>query len=203
MAIKNLLFDLGGVLLNINYHKTREAFEQLGYHDFDKMYSQYSVDELFENLEIGKVSNEDFYHKMRQANANQLSDEQISKAWNSMLLDFRKESLAFLKTLSEKYNVFLFSNTNAIHLQAFKKILKEDTGEELDDFFKKAYYSHLINLRKPNKNAFEFILKDAGIAAEETLFIDDSYPNIEAAAALGLKTHLLLPEERIENLPGL
>ncbi len=199
-TIKNLLFDLGGVLLNINYHKTREAFEQLGYHDFDKMYSQYSVDELFENLETGKISNEDFYHRIKQGNANELSDHQITMAWNSMLLNFRKESLALLKELAKKYNIYLFSNTNAIHLAAFHSLLKDETGESLDDYFKKAYYSHLINLRKPNKDAFEFILNDAGIAAEETLFVDDSYPNIEAAAALGFKTHLLLPEERIEYL---
>ncbi len=198
---KNIIFDLGGVLLNINYHKTLQAFKDLGYTNFDEMYSQYTADALFEDLETGKVSADDFYNKLLKGKEAHITKQQLAHAWNNMLLDFRTSSLQFLKELSKEFQIFLLSNTNEIHLAAFDEILKEQTGlQSIDGFFKKAYYSHRVNLRKPNKNIFEFVLQDAGITAEETLFIDDSWNNIETAAAMGFKTHLLLPGETIEQL---
>lgn len=198
---KNILLDLGGVLLNINYHKTLQAFKDLGFHDFEAMYSQYTADALFENLETGKVSEDDFYKKIMQGKEQHITRPQVAFAWNNMLLDFREESLEFLKELSKKYSLYLLSNTNEIHLNAFEQILKMQTGlESLDQFFTKAYYSQKVGLRKPNADIFEFVLADAGISAEETLFVDDSWNNIEAAKALGFKTHLLLPGETIKQL---
>lgn len=198
---KNILFDLGGVLLNINYHKTQEAFKELGFHDFEEMYTQYTADALFEELETGKVSADEFYTKIMKGKAEHITRPQVAFAWNNMLLDFREKSLEFLEKIAERYGLYLLSNTNEIHLSAFEQILKNQTGlESLDKFFTKAYYSHRVNLRKPNNDIFEFVLADAGIKAEETLFIDDSWNNIEAAKKLGFKTHLLLPGETIENL---
>lgn len=199
--IKNILFDLGGVLLNIDYYKTKEAFEALGYTNFSEMYSQYTADALFEDLETGKLSNELFYEKLMACNPNNVSEADIRTAWNKMLLSFRKESLAFLPKLAQQYQLYLLSNTNAIHLEAVEQLFAEETDyPSLDSFFTKAYYSHRINLRKPHKEAYEFVLKDAGISPEETLFIDDSYNNLEAAQALGIRTRLLLPEERVEHI---
>lgn len=198
---KSIIFDLGGVLLNINYHKTLEAFKELGYEDFEKMYSQYTADALFEDLETGKISADDFYSKILKGKESAITRPQVTFAWNNMLLNFRIKSLEFLKELAKQYDLYLLSNTNEIHLNAFEKLLKMETGmASLDHLFTKAYYSHRINLRKPNDTIFEFVLKDAGIKAEETLFIDDSWNNIEAAKALGFKTHLLLAEEKIEDL---
>lgn len=198
---KNIIFDLGGVLLNINYGKTLQAFKDLGYTNFEEMYSQYTADVLFEDLETGKIAADDFYNKLLKGKEAQITKPQLAHAWNNMLLDFRTESLQFLKELAQDYQIFLLSNTNEIHLTAFDAILKAQTGlQSIDGFFTKAYYSHRVNLRKPNKNIFEFVLQDAGIAAEETIFIDDSWNNIETAAAMGFKTHLLLPGETIEQL---
>ena len=130
-----------------------------------------------------------------------VTEAQIDEAWNSMLLHWRAASLSFLETLSKKYKIFLLSNTNDIHLQAVVKLLKEQTGREsIDELFTAAYYSHKINYRKPNADIFEFVLKDAGIKANETLFIDDLENNIETAAVLGFKTHQLLAGEIIEGL---
>ncbi|MCP9751240.1 HAD family phosphatase [Ferruginibacter sp. HRS2-29] len=198
---KNILFDLGGVLLNINYHNTQQAFKDLGFHDFEEMYTQYTADALFDDLETGKVSADEFYDKIMEKRGEGITRPQVTFAWNNMLLDFRESSLGFLEKLSERYKLFLLSNTNEIHLDAFEEILKRQVGlESLDKFFSKAYYSHRVKLRKPNRDIFEFVLADAGIKAEETLFIDDSWNNIEAAKKLGFKTHLLLPGEMIENL---
>ncbi len=200
-ALKNIIFDLGGVLLNIDYRKTADAFVQLGYDEFDKMYGQFTADELFTKLETGKVSNDDFYQVLISARKKEVSESDIKSAWNRMLLNWRTESLAFLETLSAIYKIYLLSNTNAIHLEAFNDILrKTNSMESIDHLFTKAYYSHEINFRKPNADIFEFVARDAGILPGETLFIDDSENNIKTAAGLGFKTHLLLAGEQIEGL---
>ena len=192
---------MGNVLFSIDYKKTEDAFEALGYNNFSEMYSQFTADALFEKLETGKITTEEFYKKMISSHEGVVNEKQITEAWNSMLLQWRLESLAFLKTLSKKYKLYLLSNTNEIHLTAVNNLLKQETGKDgIDDLFTKAYYSHKINFRKPNVDIFEFIAKDAGIDPQETLFIDDLENNIETATALGFKTHLLLESETIEEL---
>ena len=199
--IKNIIFDLGGVLLNIDYNKTKTAFQDLGYADFEKMYSLSKANNFFDNLETGHISEPAFYEYMIAASEGKISKEAIRDAWNAMLLDFREESMVFLKQLIRHKNIFLLSNTNIIHQQAFEQSLKIQTGAaSLDSFFTKAYYSCHVGMRKPNEDIFRFVLQDAGIIAEETLFIDDLYGNVETANKLGIKTHLLVPGEVIESL---
>ena len=199
--IKNIIFDLGGVLLNIDYNKTKTAFQDLGYADFEKMYSLSKANNFFDNLETGHISEPAFYEYMIAASEGKISKEAIRDAWNAMLLDFREESMGFLKQLIRHKNIFLLSNTNIIHQQAFEQSLKIQTGAaSLDSFFTKAYYSCHVGMRKPNEDIFRFVLQDAGIIAEETLFIDDLYGNVETANKLGIKTHLLVPGEVIESL---
>lgn len=200
-SIKNVLFDLGAVLMNIDYNKTTKAFQNLGYKDFEKMYSQFKANNVFDDLETGHITEAEFFEYMLKAAVSDISKEQITTAWNSMLLDFRIESLKFLEQLKNTHQLFLLSNTNVIHKTAFDEIFKTQTGyPSLDVFFTKAYYSHKIGFRKPNEDIFKYVLKDAGIVADETLFIDDINMNIETAQKLGFHTHLLLPGEKIENL---
>jgi HAD superfamily hydrolase (TIGR01509 family) len=199
--LKNILFDMGNVLFSIDYKKTEDAFVELGYGNFSQMYSQFTADALFEKLETGKISTEDFYTKLIASHPEKITEQQITNAWNGMLLHWRMESLEFLKILAKKYKLYLLSNTNDIHLAAVNNMLKMETGKEsIDDLFTTAYYSHKINLRKPNADIFEFIAKDAVINPQETLFIDDLKNNIATAAQLGFKTHLLLEGETIEGL---
>lgn len=200
-SIKNIIFDLGGVLLNIDYNKTTTAFKNLGYTDFEKMYSMIKANNVFDNLETGHLTESSFYEYMLGSADTRVSENEITNAWNAMLLDFRTESLQFLKQLSQQHNLFLLSNTNQIHKAAFELNLKKQTGyPTLDVFFTKAYYSHLVGMRKPNEDIFKFVLDDSGIIASETLFIDDLYNNIATAANLGFKIHQLLPGEKIEDL---
>jgi putative hydrolase of the HAD superfamily len=199
--IKNLLFDLGGVLLNIDYSKTADAFKKLGVRQFDDMYSQAGANNLFESLETGKISEENFYNSIQQYCYPSTTQQQLEAAWNAILVNFRKESLNYLEQLKKKYNVYLLSNTNSIHLKAFHKMYTEETGKpNLDDYFIKAYYSHKIQMRKPYKETYHFVLNDAGIIANETLFIDDSIVNIEGAKEAGLGVHHLLSNQMIENI---
>jgi glucose-1-phosphatase len=199
--LKNIIFDLGAVLINIDYKKTEAAFIKLGFENFEAMYSQFAADAVFEKLETGKISNEDFYNSLIAVNKENITPLQIKNAWNEILLDWRLESLQYLEILSATYKLYLLSNTNAIHQEAFFESLKKEAGiTNFNSFFTKAYYSHEIHLRKPNKNIFEFVAKDASIKMDETLFIDDSANNIDTAKLLGFKTHLLLQGEKIEGL---
>jgi glucose-1-phosphatase len=199
--LKNIIFDLGAVLIDIDYKKTEQAFIKLGYDNFETMYTQYTANPIFQQLEKGEISNEYFYETISSLNKNTVTANEIKSAWNAILLQWRKDSLTFLHEISKEYNIYLLSNTNAIHQEAFFESLKLETGiNDFNALFTKAYYSHEVHLRKPNNDIFEFVIKDASLIAEETLFIDDSYNNIDSAKALGFKTHLLLPTERIELL---
>ncbi len=199
--IKNLLFDLGGVLLNIDYHKTAAAFKQLGVTKFDDLYSQTEANHLFEALETGQITEADFYASLQLYCTPETSKEQIERAWNAMLLNFRIGSLLRLKELRGQYNIFLLSNTNSIHLKAFNNIFdKEIKQSRLDDYFITAYYSHIIKMRKPYPATYQFVLNHAGLEAQETLFIDDSVNNIEGAKQAGLQVHHLLPGSNIEDI---
>ncbi len=199
--IKNLLFDMGAVLINIDYNKTIHAFQEIGINDFGTQFSQTTASPIFESLETGKITEVAFYQQIQSQCSNTVDSTAIKNAWNAILEDFRKESMDFLFTLKKEYRLFLLSNTNAIHLDEVNLILQKQLGvNQVDDYFEKAYYSHKVGMRKPNADIFEFVLEDANINAAETLFIDDTQMNIDTATTLGFKTHLLLPKERIELL---
>ncbi|MEP7255589.1 MAG: HAD family phosphatase [Ferruginibacter sp.] len=198
---KNIIFDLGGVLLDIDFKKSIDAFESLGIENFEEMFSQFKADELFEKLETGMLSEQEFYSAIKKRTKADITDEDIAQAWNALILDFRTESLDFLEKLAPQYNLYLLSNTNAIHLRYFQQSFKKQTGKPLlDEYFIKAWYSHEVKLRKPGTAIFEFILLAENLVAAETLFIDDTLINIETAKNMGLRTHHLKPTERIESI---
>lgn len=200
-ATKNIIFDLGGVLLDIDYQKTIDAFEDQGLTHFEAMFSQFKADELFAKLETGHISEAAFYAAVKERATIPLSNEQIDHAWNALILNFRVNSLEVLEKLSAEYKLYLLSNTNSIHLKCFKEMFTRETGKPtLDAYFTKSWYSNEVGLRKPSAGIYEFVLQDENLEAEETLFIDDTWINIEAAQKLGFKTHHLLPTERIELL---
>ena len=199
--IKNIIFDLGGVLLNIDTSRTNEAFAELGVPGFGNSYSLQKADPLFDELERGKLPEQGFYEGIRKIAGIPLADEDIRNAWNALILDFRMGSIQYLDGLRQRYDLYLLSNTNAIHYAAFQQSFMAQAGHRhFDDHFIKAYYSHQLGYRKPEKEIYNHMLQDAGILAAESLFIDDLLKNTEAAAALGINTRQLLPGERIETL---
>ncbi|OYY99818.1 MAG: hypothetical protein B7Y37_12790 [Sphingobacteriia bacterium 28-36-52] len=193
--IKHIIFDLGGVFLNIDFQLTNQAFVDLGVLQFNEMFTQHFSNPLFELLETGRISEEEFYTAFRKESKTTLSNEQIKRAWNALLLDFPKERIDWLKEISKKYRIFLFSNTNQIHYDCFIERFKmQHPGLDFDSLFIKAYYSQNLGLRKPYPESFRAILEEQSLHAGETLFIDDTIKNIEAAQELGLQTiHLKAP----------
>lgn len=200
-TVKNIIFDLGGVFVGIDYSKTQQAFTRLEVQDFHTYYTQYHASDLFEALETGKLEAEEFYNHFRNHLNTTLRDEQIEEAWNALIGSFYPDRLAWLDSIRHRYKVFLLSNTNVIHYEALMKIYREQTGkDDFDDYFIKAYYSHRIGLRKPYAEAYEHVLKEQGLVAAETLFIDDTLPNIEGARNAGLQTLHLLPGASLTGL---
>lgn len=186
--IENIIFDLGGVILDIDYNRTRKGFEDLGVTHFDEMYSQANANQLFQKLETGQISNDDFFNELDKTTNLGLSPQQIRTAWDAMLLDFRESSLGFLEEIKPKYNTYLFSNTNFIHMKAFHKIFhSKERAHPFNDYFDKAFYSCEIGLRKPDAESYQWILDHLGIKADKTLFIDDSIQNVEAAKQVGMQ----------------
>lgn len=194
-SIKNIIFDLGGIFMNLDFKLTERAFVELGITQFSAMYSQHHSNDLFEQLETGKITAGEFYEVFRKESKSQLTNEQIKTAWNALLLDFPAERLEWLDVIRHKYKVYLFSNTNIIHYDAFMEILSNNNGcTYFNTYFLKAYYSHQLGLRKPYRESYQKILEEQGLLAAETLFIDDTAKNIEGAQNAGLQTiHLVAP----------
>lgn len=190
--IKNIIFDLGGVLVNIDYTLTTEAFKQLNpalANNIDAVYSANENKDVFEALETGKITPDAFRETLKQQMPPHITDTHIDSAWNAMLLNFPPERIELLKTLSKKYRIFLLSNTNAIHIAAFYDYMRKTN--QLDTFltvFEKIYYSHEIKMRKPNTEIFEFVLNENNLVSQETLFIDDSKEHTEGAKQTGINT---------------
>jgi putative hydrolase of the HAD superfamily len=197
--IKNIVFDLGGVILNIDFNKTAAAFTALGVKNFDQYFSQVYADPLFKKLETEKTAGA-FYDRVRSAASITASNEEIDTAWNALLQDFPEKRIKKLQQLSTQYRLFLFSNTNVIHHIAFQKKFRDQYGFDMDSLFEKAWYSHLAGYRKPDVAAFEYIIKDGGLLAAETLFIDDTLPNIESAIKAGLQAAHLEPKKDMVEL---
>jgi len=185
-----IIFDLGGVILNIDYNLVVASFRKLGEEHFDELYAKSHQDKIFDQFETGKISAAEFRKYMKAFLADSITEDDINKAWNSMLLDLPKHRIDLLFKLKDKYRIFLFSNTNEIHLRGFRKIIEETyvNPNLLETIFHKTYYSHLIGMRKPNAEAFQFILDEQGLNAKQTLFIDDSIQHIEGAKKMGFQT---------------
>jgi putative hydrolase of the HAD superfamily len=200
MKVTSIIFDLGGVLINLDPERTRQSFIKLGVPHFDQLFTVFKATQLFDDLETGHIDEDTFIKMLQKETANGTTEKDIIDAWNAMLLDFRLESLEFVSQLKEKYPTFLFSNTNIIHYHSFQQTVKETTPyKSVDDLFHKAYYSHEIGRRKPVIDAYRYIINEKGLVAEETLFIDDNINNIQGALEAGLQAMQLFPGERVEN----
>lgn len=198
--IKNLIFDFGGVIINLDPTRMVQAFADLGVKDIEKVNKSIADAGLYLNLEMGLITPDEFREGMRECTGLQLTDNQIDDAWNSMILDIPPSRLAVLKELKGKYKVFLLSNTNEIHYHYFNKYVLAEFGiEKLDQIFTKCYYSHQLKMRKPEPDIFLKVLSLEGLNADECLFIDDSKANVKTARNLGIHGIIHHPGEEINQ----
>ncbi|MCF8459712.1 MAG: HAD family phosphatase [Flavobacteriales bacterium] len=192
----NIIFDLGGVVLNLDYSRTIFAFQQLGISEFESSYSQLVQAGLFDDYERGEMTSNDFREGIRRAFRVEVSDTQIDEAWNAMLLNLPKERLELLQKLAETKRIVLLSNTNEIHIRKFNQALKLEHGlNDLSGYFQKLYYSYEVGMRKPDEQIFQHVLDEQGFDPAKTLFIDDSPQHIEGARKVGLNAYHLQVEK--------
>lgn len=189
-SVKNILFDLGNVIIDIDIPRTRQELFKL----FRRPDLQ---DQILEELkpvmlayETGQLSDELFINALIRYARPQVYAQQIIRAWNAMLIDIPVERLEFLKRLrNQKYKLYLLSNTNGLHLSWINSYMNKNFNTpSLDEWFERSYYSHLVKQRKPHASCFEFVLTDSGMVPDETLFIDDTLENIDTAKSLGIRT---------------
>lgn len=185
--IKNIIFDFGGVLFNIDYKLTERALSKL----IQKPFSFKGVPGLSRTLnqyETGKINTETFIWKIQKRCNNEVQGRDVMDAWNSMLLSIPKERLEFLIRLKQNYKVYLLSNINEMHADFADRYIKKNHGmaDWQNQCFNKIYYSHIIKNRKPNKSIYNYVIEDADINPSQSIFIDDLADNVKIAKLSGL-----------------
>lgn len=193
--IRNIIFDLGGVLLPVDYSAVLSAFGKLGPGQEESFYSQQAQQPLFDQLERGEITGGEFLFGLKQLFPD-ASDNDLTLAWNAILGIFPSERFTLLKKIGKHYRIFLLSNTNEIHIRQFLENLKTVNGvEDFPSYFEEVYYSYETGFRKPEKEIFDLVLLENNLNASETLFIEDTEANVHAAVAAGIPTLWLRVKE--------
>lgn len=202
MDIKNLIFDLGGVIINISAKNTIDQFAALSNKDPSRIENILTESGFMLEYELGLISDTSFRDSIRASLGIDSPDKIIDAAWNAMLLEIPLKRIALLKSLRKKYRTFVLSNTNSIHLRKFNEILYEATGiASLESICERTYYSHIVHQRKPEPSIFKKVLEENNLEPAETLFVDDTLINLEGAQQVGIQTFHIKHPEMIFSLP--
>ncbi len=192
--IKNLIFDLGGVIINLDTYLTIQAFADITGQFPEDIIKFSTAHPHFHAYEKGEIDDATFRDTIREISTMALEDEAIDKAWNAMILDLPHNRIDLLKKLKNSNNIYLLSNTNNIHMECVNQVRAAAGVIPFDQIFHQDYYSHLMGKRKPDRNIFDQVLEENNLRAEETLFLDDNYDNIKGASNLGINTlHVTSP----------
>ncbi len=200
MSVKNIIFDFGGVVIDIDEQLTINEFAKLGVEDISMVNNPEFI-EIVSKFEKGIFTPDIFRNKLRDYLDLSATDQEIDDAWNALLFDIPQERLAVIEKVKKNYNIFLLSNSNEIHYDLYLRDLQLRFGyNEFAELFHQAYFSFDLHLSKPNSEIYEFVMYQEGLNPEETLFIDDKPENIEAAKKLGFQTYQLIKPERIRDI---
>ena len=198
--IKNIVFDLGGVIITLNHNEAIRRFKEIGFDRANEILDPCHQQGIFLELEEGKLSREEFYEALRKEAGKDISGEAIDYGWFGFLQETPEYKLEMLEQLKEHYNLYLLSNTNPVIMSWARTPAFSGKEKSLDDYFDKLYLSYEIGAIKPNRKIFDFLIEDANINPSETLFIDDGVANIEMGKACGMKTYLATNGEDFRHL---
>ena len=187
--IKNIVFDLGGVLVDLDFKSTINGLQKARFTNVKEQLQAFDQDGIFKKFELGEISADEFRASIRKNSSVSLTDEEVDSLWNLMLLEIPREKLELILDLRSKYMVYLLSNTNSIHWDYVCKNAFNYRGFRMDDYFEETFLSYEMHLAKPDKAIFEKMLNDANLLPEETLFIDDLEANCKAAEEIGIHAH--------------
>ena len=199
-AVKCVVLDLGGVLIDIDYQATEDAFMGLGLVDFKERYSQLQQNSLFDEYEKGQISAQHFINKLLDFCPQGTTANKVVSAWNAMLGEFPAEKIALLEQLKNRFPLYMLSNTNDLHIHGVQAAWKRASSAKMEDYFKAIFLSFEIGKRKPDAETFRWTAEQTGFLPEEILFIDDSPQHIEGAKSIGLQTFYYTDAESFYQL---
>lgn len=198
---KNLIFDIGDVLIDLDFPGTVQEFQKITVVDFGEIISHFRQHHIFDLFEKGKITPQQFRNELKQFLKTGVADAEIDVAWNSILGTYPEHKFELLKQLKTRYKTFALSNTNQIHVATFNEAVKSKFNEkDFESFFHRAYYSNEIGFRKPEKEIYEWVLQKENLNPLETFFVDDLPENIEAAKQSGLQAYLLKDRNKLHEL---
>lgn len=199
--IKNIIFDLGGVLVNLDKQRCVDAFCHIGAKDISKYVDECRQEDLFHELEMGMINTHQFCDEVRRISGAAVTDQAICEAWNALIVDMPEKRKEKVASLTGEYRLFLLSNTNEIHWEkCVGQLFSYNGGNIAKDCFEKCFLSYEMHQVKPSMEIFSQVVNEACINAEETLFLDDSAANCSAAESMGIKTMLVGKEDWTENI---
>jgi len=200
-VIRNIIFDLGGVIINLDQQKAVNSFESLGITNFSNLYSQQQQTALFDDFDKGTISEADFFKCIKELAGTALPISELVDAWNSMLLDFPAQRLKWIYEYRQSFRTFLLSNTNETHIREFESILEKSHGvKNLEPYFHRVYYSCRMGMRKPDVQIFQSLINNENLVLAETLFIDDTPLHVAGAKKAGLHAEVLQKGEEFDTL---
>lgn len=186
LMIKNLVFDFGGVITVSSRERAVSAFESIGVKDADALLSKHHQCGMFADVESGKLSADEFCAWLSGHCGREITFDDVVKGWTGYVVDVPRERLDMLLRLKERYNVYILTNTNPFMMSWARSSRFTPEGRPLDDFCHKIYASYEIGMLKPDVRIYQYLIDDAGIVPAETLFVDDSIANVEAAEQAGM-----------------
>ena len=186
-VINTLIFDLGGVLYDIDVNRTTDAFRSLNISNLEQMHQSLVTENVYNNLETGSISPSEFRDAVRKYSMTQLTDDQIDDAWNALLVGFPEQRVSLLLRLKQNYQIMLLSNTNQIHFENYTSRFQQQYVLNFESLFHRPFYSYRMGFRKPDPEIFRLLISQTGIEPGSAVFIDDLAENIEAARNTGLK----------------
>jgi FMN phosphatase YigB (HAD superfamily) len=199
-GIKNIIFDLGNVIIDLDTEATKQDFKFLYGPDYEEVMADLKERNIFKKFETGSISTQTFLNELASYDDNITFDE-IKNAWSAMLLDIPEENYKILKKTKENYKTFCLSNTNKLHIDFIYKQLKSTKGvTNLNGFFEKVYLSHEVGKRKPNEDIFQLVLDNHNLVPSETLFIDDIKKHLVGAEKLGIRTLHMDEDMRLSDI---
>lgn len=189
LPFTTIIFDLGGVIVNIDYHDTVLAFHDLGFTGFDQHFSFHQQMDVFDQYEMGLISSAEFRSRLNRQFNRSLPDAEFDRAWYTMVKDIPPYRIDLIRKVKSRYQTFLLSNTNESHIRLFNEYVHSSFGlKDLSDLFHKMYYSYEVHLRKPDVAIYRNVLEENGLDPQKTLFMDDNPANVAGSRLAGIPT---------------
>ncbi|NDV95071.1 HAD family phosphatase [Dysgonomonas sp. 521] len=200
--IKCIIFDFGGVIMDVDADKTIAEFEKLGIKGVSEEDVIADNGSAFLDIELGLISPTQFIEKIRirYPSSKDIPEEDIWRAWNALLQPYEEDRINILKRIRESFDIYLLSNTNLPHREKFRDMYSERFGGAIDDLFIRCFYSDEMHLRKPDADIYLEVARQIGVQPDEILFIDDKKVNIDAAMNCGWQAYRLTNGERITDI---